>query len=468
MSHTLNHPSATVGKRPTGKHPNVPQDQNAGKKAPISWAEKVKVNNAATRFTLEPLPRPPTGHQLVIPEEVMENSDQWERCLVGFFPGYKFPYHAIKSMAMRVWKDSGLEAVQLLGSTVRGPRARTMVVWREAPDSATMDPKGLSMAASMVGTPLSCDEPTHNCSRQEYARICVEIDAKLPYVHQFEVLTSLSTSPIPIQVDYEWKPARCSTCKRRSNSGARPPTGEGRKRLVAHTNLHTTPNPHSSQNRPVPGAKPNPQNASPDPPDISEATAQPAEKATSKSATLTQKREVDPTKAKAKAKEVVFMDGRADTVHSHSGQKNEDVGETSSSSTKTVREWTTKNKLNIIGLLEVKIASSNLPSVIEGLSLDNWSHLSNDDGMNPSRILVGWNKATCNLTSIHSSPQWLTCEVSSINNSYPFRITFVYGQNTPTRRVDLWNYIAQHHYAFSSKSWLIQGDFNALNKACNG
>ncbi|KAJ6672522.1 hypothetical protein OIU85_013821 [Salix viminalis] len=100
MSHTLNHPSATVGKRPTGKHPNVPQDQNAGKKAPISWAEKVKVNNAATRFTLEPLPRPPTGHQLVIPEEV-----------------------------------------QLLRSTVRGPRARTMVVWREAPDSATMDPK---------------------------------------------------------------------------------------------------------------------------------------------------------------------------------------------------------------------------------------------------------------------------------------------------------------------------------------
>ncbi|KAF9671755.1 hypothetical protein SADUNF_Sadunf12G0081300 [Salix dunnii] len=129
---------------------------------------------------------------------------------------------------------------------------------------------------------------------------------------------------------------------------------------------------------------------------------------------------------------------------------------------KTVREWTTKNKLDIIGLLEVKIASSNLPSVIEGLSLDNWGHLSNDDGMNPSRILVSWNKATCNLSSIHSSPQWLTCEVSSISNSYPFRITFIYGQNTPTRRVDLWNYIAQHQCAFSSKPWLIQGDFNAI------
>ncbi|KAJ6419697.1 hypothetical protein OIU84_029756 [Salix udensis] len=98
----------------------------------------------------------------------------------------------------------------------------------------------------------------------------------------------------------------------------------------------------------------------------------------------------------------------------------------------------------------------------EGLSLDNWGHLSNDDGRNPSRILVGWNKATCNLTSIHSSPQWLTCEVSTLNNSSLFRITFIYGQSTPARRVDLWNYITQHHFAFSSKPWLIQGDFNAI------
>ncbi|KAJ6287618.1 hypothetical protein OIU78_001705 [Salix suchowensis] len=69
------------------------------------------------------------------------------------------------------------------------------------------------MVASMVGTPLSCDEPTHRCTRLEYARICVEIDATLPYVHQFQIHTPLSSSPITIQVDYEWKPARCSKCK---------------------------------------------------------------------------------------------------------------------------------------------------------------------------------------------------------------------------------------------------------------
>ncbi|KAF9671283.1 hypothetical protein SADUNF_Sadunf12G0031300 [Salix dunnii] len=120
-----------------GKHlPHPPQRQNAGRKAPTSWAEKVKVTNATTWFTLEPMSRPIASHQL-----------------------------------------------------------------------------GLSMVASIVGTLLSCDEPTHRYTRLEYARICVEIDAALPYVHQFEVLTALSPSLIPIQVEYEWKPSRCDTCK---------------------------------------------------------------------------------------------------------------------------------------------------------------------------------------------------------------------------------------------------------------
>ncbi|KAJ6678181.1 hypothetical protein OIU85_008741 [Salix viminalis] len=514
MSHTHNHTSVNVGKRPTGKHPNIPQDQNAGRKAPISWAEKVKVTNAATTFTLEPLPRPPTGHQLVIPEEV-----------------------------------------QNLGCTDRGSRARAMVVWRETPNSPAMEPKvPISHKQNLHPTGVDSPERLAPPIVLEYARICVEIDAKLPYVHQFEVLTPLSTSPIPIQVDYEWKPTQCSTCKvfghacigREDTARVPDPqlVNKGNNlspiQICTHPQILTHPRidlpSESSQipkthritlsntttehvliKPPVPlihGIRP----------DISEATTNPTEEAINISDPLTQKREIDSTKAKAKAKEAIYMDNRTDTVHSHSSQ-NEDMGETSSTSTKprmpqlsqakenpspplktlrkkkvgrirrwiatsrsvqrhankfmfsigswsirginhpkkqkTVREWT-KKKLDIIGLLEVKIASSNLPSIIEGLSLDNWGHLSNDDGRNPSRILIGWNKETCNLTSIHSSPQWLTCEVSTLNNSSLFRITFIYGQSTPARRVDLWNYITQHHFAFSSKPWLIQGDFNAI------
>jgi len=72
--------------------------------------------------------------------------------------------------------------------------------------------QGLSLAASMVGRPLSCDESTYNCTRLEYARICVEIDASLPYIHGFDIDSPLSSEPIAIKVEYEWKPTRCAKC----------------------------------------------------------------------------------------------------------------------------------------------------------------------------------------------------------------------------------------------------------------
>ena len=64
----------------------------------------------------------------------------------------------------------------------------------------------------MVGRPLSCDEQTYNCTRLEYARVCVEADVALPFIHQFEIESSLSSDPILIQVEYEWKPPRCDKC----------------------------------------------------------------------------------------------------------------------------------------------------------------------------------------------------------------------------------------------------------------
>jgi hypothetical protein len=69
------------------------------------------------------------------------------------------------------------------------------------------------LAASMVGRPLSCDELTYNCTRVEYARLCVEIDASLPFIHSFEIDCPLFAAPITVTVDYEWKPTRCEQCK---------------------------------------------------------------------------------------------------------------------------------------------------------------------------------------------------------------------------------------------------------------
>ncbi|XP_034915333.1 uncharacterized protein [Populus alba] len=218
-----------------------------------SWADRVRISDASTRFTLDNLVRQPIGHRLKVTEAMlMENSAQWTRCMVGFFPGYKMPYHAVNKIASRVWKQCGLEHVTATANGFmifrfnteenmhsvleKGPwmfggkniilqqwhprfqfdknKISTLPVWirLHGLPFPLWSKQGLSMAASMVGRPLSCDEQTYNCTRLEYARVCVEIDATLPYVQNFEIESPLSAEPITITVDYEWKPSRCETC----------------------------------------------------------------------------------------------------------------------------------------------------------------------------------------------------------------------------------------------------------------
>ncbi|KAJ6906931.1 hypothetical protein NC651_017564 [Populus alba x Populus x berolinensis] len=70
--------------------------------------------------------------------------------------------------------------------------------------------EGLSEVASMVGQPLSCDELTLGCKRLDYARLCVEVDASLLFVHKFEL--EFSNTIREVHVNYEWKPKRCEKC----------------------------------------------------------------------------------------------------------------------------------------------------------------------------------------------------------------------------------------------------------------
>jgi len=221
--------------------------------AQTSWANKVRVSDSSTRFTLEPLSRQPLGHRLVISEEMLHaNADQWNRCMVGFFPGFRMPYHAVNTIASRVWRKCGLENVtttsngfmifrftteaEMHAVLEKGPwmfggknivlqqwhprfqfdknNISTLPVWvrLHGLPFPLWSKQGLSMAASMVGRPLSCDESTYNCIRLDYALVCVEVDASLPYVHEFEIDSPLTSEPITVKVDYEWKPSRCEKC----------------------------------------------------------------------------------------------------------------------------------------------------------------------------------------------------------------------------------------------------------------
>uniref|UniRef100_A0A6N2N7Y2 DUF4283 domain-containing protein n=1 Tax=Salix viminalis TaxID=40686 RepID=A0A6N2N7Y2_SALVM len=198
--------------------------------------------------------RQPAGSILQIPKEMaFANVDTWERSMIGFFVSYKMPFYAVNSIAQRAWKPYGLEKVSVLDNgfmvfrfktqeavgdvLAKGPwlfggktillqkwypgfqfdknKIRTIPVWArlQGLPFPLWNKQGLSMAASMVGTPLACDTATLQCTRMEYARVCIELDASLPPVHSFKVASSLTEEPITVDVVYEWKPTRCSQCK---------------------------------------------------------------------------------------------------------------------------------------------------------------------------------------------------------------------------------------------------------------
>ncbi|KAL0295499.1 UNVERIFIED_CONTAM: hypothetical protein Scaly_3102200 [Sesamum calycinum] len=76
--------------------------------------------------------------------------------------------------------------------------------------------EGLSTVASGVGTPLYTDGITKECSRLDYARVCVMLDynSTLPkhLVVISPVLRDGKEDPKRVDVEYEWLPQRCKQC----------------------------------------------------------------------------------------------------------------------------------------------------------------------------------------------------------------------------------------------------------------
>ncbi|KAJ6724579.1 hypothetical protein OIU85_022495 [Salix viminalis] len=128
----------------------------------------------------------------------------------------------------------------------------------------------------------------------------------------------------------------------------------------------------------------------------------------------------------------------------------------------SVLQWTTKNNLDIIGILETKLQASKLPHIGTLLKMPHWHFLSNSQGSNTCRIIVGWNPYKVHVTMVSYLHQWLTVEVSSIACASRLRVTFVYALNSPTDRRPLWNYLEAEAHACTSTPWLVLGDFNAI------
>ncbi|KAJ6402563.1 hypothetical protein OIU84_014626 [Salix udensis] len=106
-------------------------------------------------------------------------------------------------------------------------------------------------------------------------------------------------------------------------------------------------------------------------------------------------------------------------------------------------------------------------SVENGLNMENWQFLSNEDDRAVVRILIGWDPKECNVQCIHEDQQWVTCDFWFIQCKVNITITFVYGMHTPADRRSLWDYIVDQSYHVGHKDWLLMGDFNATLRAAD-
>ncbi|KAJ6397264.1 hypothetical protein OIU84_020266 [Salix udensis] len=251
-----------------------------------SWAEKVSISDSSSRFSLDPLQRNLSSNQLLVSEDMLHHSsDIWTRTMVGFIPGFKMSHRMVNTIASRVWRSRGLEHVSTMangfmifrfqsenqmqevleqGPWIFGGKAIILQQWHPSykfdKNKISKIPvwirlhglpfplwskMGLSHAASMVGRPLACDSQTYTCSRLEYARLCVEIDASLPKVTTFEVVSPLSPDPIVVEVQYEWLPPHCQACKLYGHSckSQRPPMVKEPEKANMHHVVF--PHPHT-------------------------------------------------------------------------------------------------------------------------------------------------------------------------------------------------------------------------------
>ncbi|KAB5519348.1 hypothetical protein DKX38_023667 [Salix brachista] len=312
--------------------------------------------------------------------------------------------------------------------------------------------KGLSLAASMVGKPVASDEATLHGRRLEYARVCIEIDAIVPLVHHFQVASTISDEPITVDVTYEWKPTKCDTCHVFGHSCK----NQGKKEILEGKiveNGNNTGSKAISTKTPLlddqdTGEKEGPVTAAQQ---IAVPTA-PKEGdmvsgATSPHGSSVAHQAVIPTTPMEGDKASGSWNVRGiNNPHKQS----------------VVSLWINNHNFDIIGLLETRIKSINLDLVQAQTLPINWKAITNVQFSSLCRILVGWNPSRIDVTLIHSSAQWMTCDVRSISNSEITRITFVYGMNGYVDRSSLWHYIQESSVLNTNIPWTLLGDFNAI------
>ncbi|XP_077232003.1 uncharacterized protein LOC143865668 [Tasmannia lanceolata] len=519
----------------------------------------------STLFQKETSPIPPTLNFInphVSPEgiekakfgadEVSTGGEKWRNCLLGFFLGKRPYFRNLKDNLTRKWKLKGEmhlmalhkgfylfkfscpeDCISVLETENHSYAGKPLIIKRWTPKGLLDQGKitrvpiwikfpglplefwnqnGISKIASLIGTPLYMDSLTAECTRLNFARLCVEIQigAKLPD----SVIIETPEGTQSQEVLYEWKPSACPQCLTFSHSAKacpksvreEKPKDKQEWRAVEmlpspdETTQTSTLNPtETSIPNLVPNSKkPNPASSpkktttlesNKDKPIIisnkfdillcevqEEGTDEGTEKDLSNPPPRPEIEKSNPINGKGK--EVpISSSGPAPTLCKtpikmlpQSPLKSFPTpmiklaswnirGLCSSTKRGFARDLTASENLEIICLLEVKAKKDDLLPFIQEICLD-WNAVTNYSHVIKGRIWVAWNLHYINFTPLGDSDHHIHGTVLHLQSQTSCFLTAVYASNFGILRRTLWDNLNRSKPPNSP--WLIIGDFNII------
>ncbi|KAL2252874.1 UNVERIFIED_CONTAM: hypothetical protein Sindi_0082100 [Sesamum indicum] len=426
--------------------------------------------NHSTRKTLSFIaPTMQNGEVVVRPslDAVRNGSKRWKSTAVGYFLGKRPYYHHLKEFAHSVWPalrevtattngffffqfktvfdmEEIIEGGPWLfqgqpivlqkwepGMAMRKLKHTQVPVWiklRHLP-MEFWTTEGLSTVASGVGKPLYPDAITRACTRLDFARVCVMIDATQK-LHKHIIVMAPDAeggeTPCKVDVEYEWLPPKCTACMSLGHSDKDCALNKTRKPTKPTVNVYVPKLNVSQPQLPTKGRK----TMKPMVEDIPKADAG--------------DRHVDQNHSKQdeRGKAIVIYNA-FDALHliddagEHSrGPDTSSLMDNDPYHQLALKDLVSEYRLHFLGILETRLV---------------------------------WDENVVDVHILDSVDQFIHCRVTNMADNESVIITVVYEASEVIDRRNLWTALETLAQQCSDIPWLVGGDFNAirdLNEVC--
>ncbi|KAL9237052.1 hypothetical protein vseg_011642 [Gypsophila vaccaria] len=116
-----------------------------------------------------------------------------------------------------------------------------------------------------------------------------------------------------------------------------------------------------------------------------------------------------------------------------------------------------KNKFDLFGFLETKVASGSMNKVVS-VVCDEWSVCTNSSWNKGGRVWLLWKPSKLAVSVLHIDCQCIVVEIQDMVSQCRFLFSLVYDFNTTAERMSLWEVLST--YKKYTGPWIVCGDFN--------